>query len=73
MELVCPAGNAAMIRSAVNRGADTVYIGLKDEASARHFSGPSFNDWQARESLRYQKDQNVEVTPGSGHVDNLTA
>ena len=53
MELVCPAGNAAMIRSAVNRGADTVYIGLKDEASARHFSGPSFNDWQARESQFY--------------------
>ncbi|MBT4522147.1 MAG: U32 family peptidase [Halieaceae bacterium] len=61
MELVCPAGSPAMLRAAVDAGADAVYIGLKDETNARHFSGLNFNDRQAQKSLRYAHDNKVKV------------
>ena len=43
MELLCPAGNFPALKSAINNGADAVYIGLKDDTNARHFAGLNFN------------------------------
>ncbi len=34
MELLCPAGNLPAVRSAVENGADAVYVGLKDDTNA---------------------------------------
>ena len=31
MELLCPAGNLPALKSAVEHGADAVYVGLKDD------------------------------------------
>ncbi|WP_045861361.1 ubiquinone anaerobic biosynthesis protein UbiU [Teredinibacter purpureus] len=42
MELLCPAGNIPALKSAINNGADAVYIGLKDKTNARNFSGLNF-------------------------------
>ena len=39
MELVCPAGSLPAFKKAVDSGASAVYLGLKDETNARHFSG----------------------------------
>lgn len=44
MELLCPAGNLPAVRTAVENGADAVYVGLKDDTNARHFAGLNFTD-----------------------------
>jgi len=48
-ELVCPAGNLAMLKTAVDNGADTVYMGLKDATNARNFPGLNFDMKSAAE------------------------
>lgn len=42
MELLCPAGNLASLKTALNAGADAVYLGLKDDTNARSFAGLNF-------------------------------
>jgi len=63
MELVCPAGNLPMLKTAVDHGADTVYIGFKDDTNARHFAGLNFNDGSAATAVDYahQHGRNVYV------------
>ncbi|HET7525257.1 MAG TPA: U32 family peptidase, partial [Burkholderiaceae bacterium] len=51
--LVCPAGSLRALQSAVNAGADAVYLGLRDATNARNFAGLNFDDAQAREGVRY--------------------
>jgi putative protease len=43
MELVCPAGTPAALRTAIEAGADTVYVGFRDETNARNFPGLNFS------------------------------
>lgn len=43
LELVCPAGSPAMLRAAVEAGADSVYCGLRDQTNARNFPGLNFS------------------------------
>lgn len=43
IELVCPAGSPAMLRAAIEAGADSVYCGLRDETNARNFPGLNFS------------------------------
>lgn len=43
MELLCPAGNLPALKTAINHGADAVYIGMKDDTNARHFAGLNFS------------------------------
>ena len=52
-DLVCPAGNLPSLKTAVDNGADWVYMGLKDETNARNFAGLNFDASHAREGLRY--------------------
>ncbi|KFZ38261.1 protease [Shewanella mangrovi] len=42
MELLCPAGNMASLKAAINAGADAVYLGVKDNTNARSFAGLNF-------------------------------
>lgn len=44
MELLCPAGNLPALKTAIDNGADAVYIGMKNDTNARHFAGLNFND-----------------------------
>ncbi len=61
MELVCPAGNYPSLKSAVDNGADAVYIGFRDETNARHFAGLNFSDKRALKALEYARDRKVRI------------
>ncbi len=61
MELVCPAGNLASLKAAVDNGADAVYIGFKNETNARHFAGLNFDDRQITQGLAYARDRATRV------------
>lgn len=52
-ELVCPAGNLPALKTAVDNGADTVYMGLKDATNARNFPGLNFDMNSARAGVEY--------------------
>ena len=53
MELLCPAGNLPALKSAIDHGADAVYIGMKDDTNARHFAGLNFNDKKLAQAADY--------------------
>lgn len=52
-ELVCPAGNLPALKTAVDHGADAVYMGLKDATNARNFAGLNFDRKSALEGIDY--------------------
>ncbi len=52
-ELVCPAGSLRALSTAVDAGADAVYMGLQDATNARNFAGLNFDLAAAREGIRY--------------------
>lgn len=53
MELLCPAGNLPALKTAIDNGADAVYIGMKDDTNARHFAGLNFNDGKLAKASDY--------------------
>ncbi len=53
IELVCPAGSLPALKTAVDNGADCVYLGFKDATNARNFSGLNFDAAQMREGIAY--------------------
>jgi O2-independent ubiquinone biosynthesis protein UbiU len=61
MELVCPAGNLPSLKAAVDNGANSVYIGFKDDTNARHFAGLNFTDKKIEQGIQYAHDRNVNV------------
>ena len=61
LELVCPAGTPAALRSAVDAGADCVYLGFRDETNARNFPGLNFNERELEEGLAYAHERNAKV------------
>ena len=61
MELVCPAGNLQSLKAAVDAGADSVYIGFRDETNARHFPGLNFNNRQIAEGMAYAHARGARV------------
>lgn len=61
IELVCPAGNLAALKSAVENGADAVYIGLRGALSARNFPGLNFSDADAAEAIARARRSGVRV------------
>lgn len=48
-----PGGTLPALRTAVENGADAVYVGLKDGTNARHFAGLNFTDKKLAEVARY--------------------
>jgi putative protease len=61
MELVCPAGNLPSLKSAVDNGADAVYLGLRDDTNARHFPGLNFTPAKARQGIEYARQKGRRV------------
>lgn len=53
MELVCPAGNLAAVKAAVDNGADAVYVGFSDNTNARFFAGLNFSHEDMHEAATY--------------------
>ncbi len=61
MELVCPAGSLPALKKAVDSGASAVYVGLKDETNARHFSGLNFKEDGVSQALDYARNKGVKL------------
>lgn len=53
LELVCPAGNLPSLKTAVDNGADSVYLGFRDDTNARHFPGLHFDAKTVAQGIRY--------------------
>lgn len=51
MELICPAGTPAALKSAIDAGADAIYCGFNDETNARNFPGLNFNREELRQGI----------------------
>lgn len=61
IELVCPAGNLASLRAAVDNGADYVYFGLRDDTNARNFAGLNFGLEDTAAGVNYAHARGAKV------------
>ena len=61
MELLCPAGNLASLKVALNAGADAIYLGLKDDTNARSFAGLNFTPKKLAQAVDYTKQQGKKI------------
>ena len=61
MELVCPAGTPASLKAAVASGADTVYLGFRDDTNARNFPGLNFSRAELEESLDFAHARGCKI------------
>lgn len=61
MKLVCPAGNLPSLKAAVDNGADSIYIGFKDDTNARHFAGLNFTEKNLPKAIEYAQSRGREV------------
>ena len=61
MELVCPAGNLPALKAAVDNGADSVYLGFKDETNARHFPGLNFSAKNISKAVDYAHKKDAKA------------
>ncbi len=53
IELVCPAGTLPALKTAIDHGADCVYLGFRNETNARNFGGLNFDAKAAAEGVGY--------------------
>ncbi len=61
IELVCPAGSLPALKTAVDHGADCVYLGFRDATNARNFTGLNLSDSQIREGVAYAHARQCKV------------
>ncbi len=61
MEIVCPAGTPAALRTAVKAGAHTIYCGFADETNARNFPGLNFDRAEMREGVAFAHQHGAKV------------
>ncbi len=61
LELVCPAGNLPALKTAIDHGADCVYMGFRDNTNARAFPGLNFDYAAAQEGVRYAHAKGKKV------------
>lgn len=60
-ELVCPAGSLSALKTAVDNGADCVYVGFRDDTNARNFAGLNFDDISIRQCVDYAHQRGKQV------------
>ena len=60
-ELVCPAGSLPSLKTAIDNGADCVYLGFRDATNARNFAGLNFDAAAIAEGIRYAHDRGRKV------------
>lgn len=61
MELVCPAGTPAALRTAVDAGADTIYCGFRNETNARNFPGLNFSLKELQRGIDYAAQKRAKI------------
>ena len=61
LELVCPAGSLTALKTAVDNGADCVYVGFRDDTNARNFAGLNFDEAALRQGVAYAHARGRQV------------
>lgn len=61
LELVCPAGTLPALKTAIDAGADAVYVGFRDQTNARNFPGLNFSRDELAEALQYAHERGRKV------------
>ena len=61
MELVCPAGSLAALKTAIDAGADAVYLGFRDATNARNFEGLNFDQRAMHEGIAHARQRGRKV------------
>jgi O2-independent ubiquinone biosynthesis protein UbiU len=61
LELVCPAGTPAGLRTAVEAGAHSVYCGFRDETNARNFPGLNFDRAEMAEAIAFAHERGAKI------------
>ena len=61
MELLCPAGNLPALKTAIDCGADAVYVGFKGGTNARHFAGLNFDGKKLEKAVNYVHDKGKHI------------
>ena len=61
LEIVCPAGTPAALRTAVRAGADSVYLGFRNETNARNFPGLNFDYEELVDGIAFAHDHGARV------------
>ena len=61
IELVCPAGSLPALKTAIDNGADCVYMGFRDDTNARNFTGLNFSFDNAKEGVCYAHAKGKKV------------
>ncbi len=75
MELICPAGTPAALKSAIEAGADAIYCGFNDETNARNFPGLNFNREELRRGIELAHRHGAKILvaintfPRAGAID----
>ncbi len=60
-DLICPAGSLPALKTAVDHGADAVYLGFKNDTNARNFAGLNFDQKSMVEGIRYAHAKGREI------------
>ena len=61
IDLVAPAGSLLALKAAVDKGADAVYLGLKNATNARNFGGLNFGEADIRSGVEYAHARGRQV------------
>ncbi len=61
LDLVAPAGSLVALKAAVDKGADAVYLGLRNATNARNFGGLNFTDADIRLGVEYAHQRGKQV------------
>ncbi len=79
MDLVAPAGSLLALKTAINKGADAVYLGLRNATNARNFGGLNFSEADIRSGVEYAHQHGKQVLfaintyPQASHADEWRA
>jgi collagenase-like PrtC family protease len=61
IDLVAPAGSLLALKAAVDKGADAVYLGLRNATNARNFGGLNFSEPDIRLGVEYAHTRHRQV------------
>jgi putative protease len=61
IDLVAPAGSLLALKAAIDKGADAVYLGLKNATNARNFGGLNFGEAEIRAGVDYAHAKGREI------------
>lgn len=61
IEIICPAGTLASLKTAVDEGADAVYLGFNDATNARNFPGLNFSREDLKLAINYARAKNCKI------------